>query len=471
MRAILFLGAAALAASVTASDPRACDPSVRRFADGWGRENAIVGTTDREIPVYRTGETMSFTFRLRGFRELAAGCVLDWTRTGDDGRTERGQAPADRPLALTTSLGRPGFVRYYVELRAADGSPVLYNELDDEDNRVVRFDGGAGADVLSIRSPVAPPKDFDAFWAKAKAVLAATPWRDGVKARRLESGRDDVELWSVEIPCAGGRPATGFLTVPSAAKDGRRYPADISFYGYNGSWSDFATQQPAAKRLRADVVQFLSSAHGFELMRERAYYAKLRAEASVGGYGYAFDPVTNADPEKAYFRGMVFRVLRGLEYLKSRPEWNGRDLVAHGGSMGGLQTVWAAALDPDVTVARPEVPWCCDIGSSEAGFNRGDWYVKWVPGLGYYDPVNLAKCVRPSCRVEIPRAGLGDYVCPPAGVMAFYNALKADKRACFFQNSRHGYVAPEPFQRFYLEGDAVKASAKASGRESKSGYL
>ena len=55
--------------------------------------------------------------------------------------------------------------------------------------------------------------------------------------------------------------------------------------------------------------------------------------------------------------------------------------------------------------------------------------------------------------------------------MAFYNALRADKRACFFQNSRHGYVAPEPFQRFYLEGDAVKASAQASGRESKSGYL
>ena len=75
MRAILFLGAAALAASVMASDPRACDPSVRRFADGWGRENAIVGTTDREIPVYRTGETMSFTFRLRGFRGLSAGIV------------------------------------------------------------------------------------------------------------------------------------------------------------------------------------------------------------------------------------------------------------------------------------------------------------------------------------------------------------------------------------------------------------
>ena len=424
----------------------------------WGRDDVIVGCADRECPVYSAGEKMTFTFALRGFDGLdASSCRFAWTRTGDDGRREAGSATADRPLMLATSLDRPGFVRYYVELVDADGRPVMRGEMDDEDNRRVRFDGGAGADILDIRPAVPPPADFHDFWKRAKDELAAAAphWRMDAAAQRIDSGRGDVDLFAVSVPCAGGRPATGFLSVPAGARDGRRYPADVSFYGYNGSWSPHATQKPAANRLRTDVVQLFSSAHGFELMRERAYYRELRAGLAVGGYDYAFDPVSNADPRRAYFRGMAFRVMRGLEYLKSRPEWDGRGLTVHGGSMGGLQTIFAAALDRDVKAAKAECPWCCDMGGVKIGRNRGTWHVKWTPALGYYDPVNLARLISPECDFEVPRMGLGDYVCPPSGVMAFYNTLKCRKRLCAFQNSRHGYIAPEPFQRFRLDGDAV----------------
>ena len=416
----------------------ACQASLPASAAGWGFDDIIEGCTTRELPVYAVGETMTFTFRLRGFKGLdASACTFDWVRTGDDGKTARGKARADRPLVLSTSIDRPGFVRYYVELLGADGKPVLRETMDDGDNYKVRFDGGAGAGIFDIRPAVAEPDDFDAFWARMKGRLAAVPWKGREKVVRVDSGRKDVELYAVEVPCAGGRPATGFLSVSAAAKDGRRFPADICFYGYGGSWSDYATQKPAPGRLRADVVQFMSSAHGFELMREPSYYRSLRKSCESGGYGYCFDPKENADPEKAYFNGMALRVMRGLEYLKSRPEWNGRDLVAHGGSMGGLQTIWAAALDGDVTHALAEAPWCCDIGGTECGRSRGDWYVKWVPGLGYYDPVNFARRIRGSCLFELPRIGLGDYVCPPVGVMAFYNSLSCPKRGVCFQNTRH----------------------------------
>ena len=421
---------------------------------GWGFDDIIDGRTTREVPVYAVGETMTFTFRLRGFKGLdASKCVFDWVRTGDDGIKVCGRAPAGRPLVLSTSIDRPGFVRYYVELLDPAGKPVLRDVMDDGDNYKVRFDGGAGADIFAIRPAVPEPADFDAFWSRMKARLAAVPWKDGVKAVRLDSGRSDVELYAVEVPCAGGRPATGFLSVPAAAREGRRFPADIGFYGYGGSWSAYATQKPAPGRLRADVVQFLASAHGFELMREPEYYAAMRKGLGSNGHGYCFDPEENADPERAYFNGMALRVLRAVEYLKSRPEWNGRDLVAHGGSMGGLQTVWAAALDRDVTVARAEAPWCCDIGGTELGRGRGDWYVGWVPGLGYYDPVNFARRMPKTCLFELPRIGLGDYVCPPVGVMSFYNVLSCPKRGVCFQNTRHDYKAPEPLQRFVLDGN------------------
>ena len=114
------------------------------------------------------------------------------------------------------------------------------------------------------------------------------------------------------------------------------------------------------------------------------------------------------------------------------------------------------ALDHDVTQANPDIPWCCDIGGTEVGRNRGNWFVSWVPGLGYYDPVNMARRIPKTCNLRIPRAGLGDYICPPTGVMAFYNNLKCPKSATFFQNSQHCYVVPNPRQMFVVDGDQMK---------------
>lgn len=42
------------------------------------------------------------------------------------------------------------------------------------------------------------------------------------------------------------------------------------------------------------------------------------------------------------------------------------------------------------------------------------------------------------CTVYI-EAGLGDYVCPPSGQMAMYNAIKAPKLLRFVQNQTHPY--------------------------------
>ena len=58
------------------------------------------------------------------------------------------------------------------------------------------------------------------------------------------------------------------------------------------------------------------------------------------------------------------RVLRALEYLKTRPEWDGKNLGVNGGSQGALQATWGAALDPDVTEANVYINWCCNLAGS-----------------------------------------------------------------------------------------------------------
>ena len=83
----------------------------------------------------------------------------------------------------------------------------------------------------------------------------------------------------------------------------------------------------------------------------------------------------------------------------------------------------------------------------EDAFNRisGPWRIPYVPGLKYFDCVYMAR--RITCPVEIPRAGLGDYICPPSGIALLYNNLKCPKKINWYQGSNHGFVPriPETF--------------------------
>ena len=373
-------------------------------------------TSDRDPLAYRAGEPMTFSFRAQG------GVRIRWRRTGDDGRAESGELSlVTRHSSLVTSLDRPGFVRIEAVLLDASGAAVA------------RFDGGAGADVDAIRADTPEPPDFDAFWARRKAALAAMPM-DGATCAEIASPRAGVRVFEVSIPCPGGRPSTALLSVPAA---GGPFPAFARFRGYETSWSPVAYNTPPAAELRDDALVLFVSAHGFAFNREPTYYAALREANRSNGYDVAFDPAQNADPATAYFGGMSWRVLRALQWLETRPEWDGRSLTVFGGSMAGLQSIWAAALDPAVTECRPRIPWCCNLAGPASGRAHGDWFVPWVPALAYYDPANLARRIPATCRVAVPEAGLGDYVCPPSGVMAFYNALACPKEIAFVQGATH----------------------------------
>ena len=210
----------------------------------------MTGMTDKDPLAYRPNEPMTFTLTPHG-----NGATIRWTRTGDDGKTETGEANAKAPVQVKTSLDRPGFVRMVAELVDASGKTVA------------RFDGGAGVDVEKIRQDNPEPADFDAFWARHKATLAKVPM-DGATCKEIAIGRADVKLYEVSIPCAGPRPSTGFLSIP--AKPGK-YPARVHFHGYNASWLPNARNTPKSTSLSADSIVLDLSAHGYEFNREEAY--------------------------------------------------------------------------------------------------------------------------------------------------------------------------------------------------------
>ena len=173
------------------------------------------------------------------------------------------------------------------------------------------------------------------------------------------------------------------------------------------------------------------NAHGFLNGQPREYYENLKNGELKG---YAFNEKENQDPETTYFNGMMLRLIRSLEYVKSLPEWNGKDLTVEGHSQGGMQAAIAAGLDKDVTMAIPNQPWMCDMGGAALGHLRGNWHIKPTPALFYYDPVFHIR--RYDGRLKV-LAGLGDYVCPPSGMAALYNNAKGPKEIVYTQGAGH----------------------------------
>jgi len=395
----------------------------------------LKGTTDRDPLTYKVGEEITFTVTLEEAKAFPEGVSAKWTRTGDDGVRADGTWDGKAPLTVKTKLSREGFVRLQVEpQRLKDGKPWKAEGA----SHPVFFDGGAAADVASLKQAKPEPKDFDAFWKARLAEIAAMPRE--AKLEEVASPTKGVKLYSVRLNCPGGTGfTTGYLSVPE--KPGK-YMGVASFMGYGASWGKGGYLPPHS--VPTTAIRFFVTAHGFELGREDAYYKAARKAAGSNGYGHGFDPVQNARPETCYFCGMAQRVIRAVEYLKTRPEWDGRELVVVGGSQGSLQAMWCAAFVSGVTEARLSVPWLCDVGNTEEGRNHRSWFPKWAPGLDYFDQVNVAKRVPAGCKVVISEIGLGDYTAPPCGSTIMSAALKCKKQVTWIQGATHGYTPPKP---------------------------
>lgn len=385
------------------------------------------GSTDKDPITYKPGEEMIFSLQiLNDAGKALSGVKFNWTRTGDDGLQESGSAVSDetKPFQIKTKISVPGFV--YILAKAVDDSGKPIPRIPTPNYcKNVEFYGGAG--VLLDQIQGAPePADFDAFWNKQKARLAKVPMKANLTEVNINS--KDVICFDVKVDCIGA-PVSGYLCKPKNGEP-KSLPAVVSFHGYGYSGSN----KPISAGKNA--IAFDVNAHGFLNGQPQSYYDNL-AQTTLRGYG--FNKEENKDPEKAYFNGMMLRLIRALEYVKSLPEWDGKNLTVIGGSQGGFQCISAAGLDPDVSVCRANVAWCLDLSGPVKMKRLPGWRPEWTEALGYYDPCNHAKRFRGTMWLS---AGLGDYVCPPSGQIVLYNNLNCKKELILKQGCTHGYTMP-----------------------------
>lgn len=351
----------------------------------------------------------SYKLKLNGKEDLASG-ALDLAQPH-----LRVEAPA---------LTAPGAVLAEVTVTVPDKKPV-------------KVLGGAVADPFKIQPVLTRPDDFDQFWATQLAALAKVAPNPVVEPG--ESGRPGVDYFKVTLDNVDGAKIHTQLARPTK---GEKFPAlvIVQWAGVYGLKKEFVTGHAAEGWLVINVLP-----HDLPLDESDEFFKQqsagpLKDYASIG----------NESRETSYFRKMFLGAHRAADYLTSRPDWDGKILVANGGSQGGYQSVVIAALDQRFTAVVAAIPAGCEItggGGKRAG-GWPSWNLKTSPAREaiietsrYFDTVNFAS------RVHVPALiglGLIDTTCPPSGTLSMYNQLAGPKNVVIAPGEGH----PGPHQAY-----------------------
>ena len=283
--------------------------------------------------------------------------------------------------------------------------------------------GGAAIDPTEIKRSLPVPDDFDSFWDGMKKKLAAVPLEP--KLVSVKSPIKDVESFDVTAPALGLQ-ISGYMSKPVGAKP-KSLPIILTVHGAGVSDSSLGGSANWASKgfLAMDM-----NAHGLPNGKPKQFYADLYA-GPMNPYRYEF----RNDREKAYFTGMMLRLIRGIDVLTAQPEWDGKHVVVSGASQGGYQAIAAAGLDARVTFFAAGVPAGCDHSGMLA--NRIAGWPKIVPmkdgkpdssvieAFRYLDCMNFATRTKAAgCYFTV---GFIDVTCPPTSIYATYNQLTIPK--------------------------------------------
>lgn len=391
---------------------------------------SISVNADRPDAVYHCGEQAKFLITaMQGNEPITKGDVKVKLSL-DGGRTIRDEtvALAAEPVAVSGTLEEPGFLHCKVTL-SLDGKTY-------EDN------AGAAFDPESIQPSGTEPADFDEFWAEGRAELAKIPM-DVQLTPLPDMSNDTQDTSKISFANIGATRIYGFLSVPKNQKP--PFPAFVNVPGA-GVGAPYTTYPEQAT---AGALTLVMGVHTHDLRLSGEEYAKLR-DGELKDYQRSGAP----DREKYFYRRAILGIDRAVQYLKSRPDWNGKDMLYFGQSQGGGVGLALVALNPEFTAAAISVPALCDHAGARVGRKPG-WpqlapdasaenYEDCIKMASYFDGVNFAKRVR--CPV-IMSVGFIDPVCPPSSVYAAYNVITAPKQ--MFAGVHEGHTMPKPFLEFF----------------------
>jgi cephalosporin-C deacetylase-like acetyl esterase len=377
----------------------------------------LVITADHTAGVYKTGEKVRWRVRWEG---ADAPAELEYI-VKKGGLTEIGK-------------GRLTLVNGEAEAESAFDAPgalLLEVRGRSSQRRDVRGVGGAVATIDKIQPSAKRPQDFDAFWKAQIEKLNTIPAEPRLEAG--DSGKENISYWKIGMNNIRDTKIQGQLARPTV---GEKLPALLivqwaGVYGLQKSW---VTDRAAEGWLVLNI-----EAHDLPIDKPEEFYRQQFA-GPLNNYW----AIGNEDRETSYFLRMYLSCYRAAQYLTEREDWDGRTLVVMGGSQGGQQTLVTAGLHPKITAALANVPAGCDMWGPEVGRTPGwpMWYYhtqnrdeKRVRDASrYFDVVNFASRIKCPILIGI---GLLDETCPPSGILAAANQIRAPKELVLLPQGAH----------------------------------
>lgn len=369
-------------------------------------------STDRPDAIYALDEAVTFIIRVDQGGQPVTDMDVEWRLT-NDGVAALGTGRArliDGEARVVGRLNQPGFLRLQVTVRDSDGPKVA--------------DVAAGIAPYLIEPSMPQPDDFDAFWNEKKAALAAVPATAYLTP--VNSGHPNIESFDVQVDSLGA-PVSGYMARPADAAAGS-LPAIITLHGagYGGAGLGTATGWAREGVLALDI-----NAHGIPNGQPAAYYTQL-SQGKLNTYWLQ----GRESRETFYFLGMFLRVIRAIDFLTSKPEWDRKTLILYGTSQGGAQSLAGAGLDDRVSFFVAGVTGMADLTGTTIGRPMGwpnmadlgrlplEQTQNILETLRYFDGVNFASRSKADGFFTV---GFLDATCRPTTVYAAYNALRGEK--------------------------------------------
>jgi cephalosporin-C deacetylase len=352
----------------------------------------------------------------------------------------RGHIKPGIPTTIETALDEPGMVYVEVTETAPGAKPRAL---------------GASVAPEKIGPAIPAPKDFDAFWAAKLQALRKVPAQPVFTEK--PSGKDGVDFGILRMDHLDGKHVWAQVARPRDVTGKKKYPGLVILqwasppYPLQKSW---VTDRAAEGWLAVNVEP-----HDVMPDQPQEYYDALPTELKN------YNTIETRNRDKNYFLYMYLADIRAVDYLASRPDWDGRTLVVMGTSMGGQQSLCAAGLHPKVTAMLINVPAGADANGTAHGRRIGYpfWDVndpKVLETAQYFDTVNCA------ARVKVPSLvsmGFIDIATPPVGIWAVFNQIRGPKEAAPMPDSPHNHLATPEQSKPWTDASARWLNALVSG--------
>lgn len=283
------------------------------------------------------------------------------------------------------------------------------------------------------------PKDFKTFWKATLEEQNQCPAIPEVKYIE-EYSSDKVACYLVKLQCfKPGQFVYGYLTKPR--KEGK-YPIVVSPPG-----AGIKPMNPLKTIFYAEngCIRFDMEIHGIDPSLDAETYKTIsQAFGEHNANGYLASGIQ--DRETYYMKKAYLACVRAVDYLCTLPEWDGKNMIAQGGSQGGALALILAGLDHRITTCAANHPALSDMaGYAEEGrtggyphFGRKYKDIRLtadvIKTLSYYDVVNFARCITVPVFMTW---GYNDDVCPPTTSYAVYNVLTSPKEALITPVNEH----------------------------------